>query len=420
MKFEKYQSWNATSFVFPPWFSHVFFVESLFYDFGDWRCLCIPMKGPVEWSVWSVAVSEARSNGVIEQELYHDDERHLENSCNYPPSLKKKWSNIWDFYSKNNTSKYSNDFGVEKQVSIDIFLTRKTHSKHGFILRFQQFRGYNPESQTLPWSNFYRDSKGPPPPKLVFQLWTETTCWRFSSQIRMDCPMIAPKKDRSCTTKTVGTHLRYIDSIDLSLVGKTFYPSPRQKSRSSLIFRCITHQLKFQRFWLHKFTKENLWQNLEPRSSLQHNKKDVPPSIDTKSDYEEVSAFAKEIQSSASPVARPLKGANPYWKTLYPVIPKLKTHRFSPHSSPIIFLNTFCIYFCKLYDYPHVSPTNFHRFRVKVRVCQPEKRPKRPKRLAASRICFQTLIGLSSHKSSQGFLDTVAVVSKSGKDPCIA
>lgn len=112
-------------------------------------------------------------------------------------------------------------------------------------------QGYNPRSQTLPWSNFYRDSKGPPPPKLVFQLWTETTCWRFSSQIRMDCPMIAPKKDRSCTTKTVGTHLRYIDSIDLSLVGKTFYPSPRQKSRSSLIFRCITHQLKFQRFWLH-------------------------------------------------------------------------------------------------------------------------------------------------------------------------
>ena len=91
-------------------------------------------------------------------------------------------------------------------------------------------QGYNPESQTSPWSNFYRDSKGPPP-KLVFQLWTETTCSRFSSQIRMDCPMIAPKKDRSCTTKTVGTHLRYIDSMDLSLVGKTFYPSPRQKKQ---------------------------------------------------------------------------------------------------------------------------------------------------------------------------------------------
>lgn len=70
---------------------------------------------------------------------------------------------------------------------------------------------------------------------------------------------------------------------------------------------------------------------------------------------------------------------------------------------PIIFLNTFCIYFCKLFHYLHLSPTNFHRFRVKVRVCQPENRPKRPKRLAASRICFQTLIGLSSHKSSKMF-----------------
>lgn len=84
-------------------FPMFFFVESLFYDFGDWRCLCIPMKGPVEWSVWSVAVSEARSNGVIEQELYHHDERHLENSCNLSTKSQKKWSNIWDFYSKKKT-----------------------------------------------------------------------------------------------------------------------------------------------------------------------------------------------------------------------------------------------------------------------------------------------------------------------------
>lgn len=101
------------------------FVESLFYDFGDWRCLCIPMKGLVEWSVWSVAVSEARSNGVIEQELYHHDERHLENSCNLSTKSQKKWSNIWDFYSKNNTSKYSNDFGVQKQVPLIFFWPKK-------------------------------------------------------------------------------------------------------------------------------------------------------------------------------------------------------------------------------------------------------------------------------------------------------
>lgn len=224
----KRNKFRVSSVVFP-----CFFVESLFYDFGDWRCLCIPMKGPVEWSVWSVAVSEARSNGVIEQELYHHDERHLENSCNLSTKSQKNGATYETFTVRITLANIAMTSELRNKFHRYFSDPKKHIQNMGSFWDSNSSgiqRGYNPESQTLPWSNFYRDSKGPPP-KLVFQLWTETTCWRFSSQIRMDCPMIAPKKDRSCTTKTVGTHLRYIDSIDLSLVGKTFYPSPRQKKQ---------------------------------------------------------------------------------------------------------------------------------------------------------------------------------------------
>ena len=213
-------------------FPMFFFVESLFYDFGDWRCLCIPMKGPVEWSVWSVAVSEARSNGVIEQELYHHDERHLENSCNLSTKSQKNGATYETFTVRITLANIAMISELRNKLVPSIFFwPKKTHSKHGFILRFQQFRDTTQDLKLHHDPTSIETQKAPPPPKLVFQLWTETTCWRFSSQIQMDCPMIAPKKDRSWTTKTVGTHLRYIDSIDLSLVGKTFYPLPRQKKQ---------------------------------------------------------------------------------------------------------------------------------------------------------------------------------------------
>lgn len=151
--------------MFPPWFSHVFFVESLFYDFGDWRCLCIPMKGPVEWSVWSVAVSEARSNGVIEQELYHHDERHLENSCNLSTKSQKNGATYETFTVRITLANIAMTSELRNKFHRYFSDPKKHIQNMGSFWDSNSSgiqRGYNPESQTLPWSNFYRDSKGPP------------------------------------------------------------------------------------------------------------------------------------------------------------------------------------------------------------------------------------------------------------------